>query len=132
MNRVAVKTGVEVHGDLNQEDERQDGPFLLLGEAEAKLVVAVSFRELDLAITEKVSTFLASRSEVLCGGRSGLDGIGAVGAMAARTARHVFLGHSGLDQRELSMSESVLLPKGMMLVRMTRFLFQSLMEEIEK
>ena len=93
MNRVAVKTGVEVHGDLNQEDERQDGPFLLLGEAEAKLVVAVSFRELDLAITEKVSTLLASRSEVLCGGRSGLDGIGAVGAMAARTARDVFLGH---------------------------------------
>lgn len=38
---VRVEAGVEVHGDMNYEDHAEDGPFLLEGEAIAKLFPAV-------------------------------------------------------------------------------------------
>jgi hypothetical protein len=45
---IAVKTGVEVHRYLDDEDDRQNRPFLPSREAEAKLFVAIIFCQNDL------------------------------------------------------------------------------------
>lgn len=47
---VRVQTTVEVHGDLHDEDDGEDCPFLEAGEAEAEFVVAIIFSEFDLAV----------------------------------------------------------------------------------
>ncbi len=41
LDRIRVQTGVEVHGDLDEEDDAEDGPLLPGGKAEAQFIVAV-------------------------------------------------------------------------------------------
>nr|POF03016.1 hypothetical protein CFP56_70019 [Quercus suber] len=43
---VGVKGGIEVHRDLDDEDDGEDVPFLGIGEAEAQFVVTIIFGEL--------------------------------------------------------------------------------------
>ena len=91
-DRITVETGVEVHGNLDEEDERQDCPFLRVGEAEAQLVIAIGFCELDLAIARQVAAFLGAGSKVFPRGRGYFGRIGSVGTITG-AARNVGLGH---------------------------------------
>jgi hypothetical protein len=38
---IGIETGVEVHRDLDEEDDGEDGPFLPGGKGEAKFIAAV-------------------------------------------------------------------------------------------
>ena len=68
LGSIGVQTGVEVHGDLDPEDESEDGPFLPTGEAETELLVTVGLGQLDHLVSVGVvgSIFLVVwRSDVL-------------------------------------------------------------------
>lgn len=55
---VGVEGSVEVHGDLDKEDDGEDGPFLPVGETEAQLIVAVILGEFYLVILGDVIDIL--------------------------------------------------------------------------
>lgn len=84
MNCITVETGVEIHGNLDEKDERQDRPLLLLGKAEPKFVVAVGFHQLDLVFMRHVRYLLNNCSVTLCGEAGSPVRFRALGTLTAR------------------------------------------------
>jgi hypothetical protein len=58
-NGIGVEGCVEVHRDLDPEDDGDDVPLLLVGEAEAEFLVAVVLAELVLVICAQLLELLA-------------------------------------------------------------------------
>lgn len=58
-NGIGVEGGVEVHRHLDPEDDGDDVPLLLVGEAEAELLVAVVLAELVLVMCAQLLELLA-------------------------------------------------------------------------
>lgn len=54
LHGVGVETGVEVHGDLNPEDERENGPLLPCGKGEPEFIGAIGLGDLDFFVCVRV------------------------------------------------------------------------------